>query len=86
MPTVYEQLSRAGVELDHHESDLYARVTPESRAIVEAYEFRNNVTTFRSQIDGTPWYDVPFAYDPYWTNGRNRLDEFNRLIATLTRD
>lgn len=30
------------------------------------YEFKNNVTTFKDNTTGAIWYDVPFAYDPYW--------------------
>ena len=63
---IYDDLLAAGVKLAHHESDLYAKVTPESEVIVENYEFRDNVTTFTSQVDGELWYDIPFAYDPYW--------------------
>lgn len=64
--TLMQEIIDAGVEIDHHESDLYVKVTPESRKIVDAYEFRCNVTTFRSRIDGTTWYDIPFAFDPFW--------------------
>jgi hypothetical protein len=64
--TIYEALKAAGVPLDSHESDLYALVTPESTRIVEAYRFRSNVTTFVSQIDKKRWYDIPFAYLPFW--------------------
>ena len=62
--TIYEQLKAAGVPLDHHESDLYARVEPKSRAIVAANY--PSAKMFRSQIDGELWYDIPFAYDPWW--------------------
>jgi len=24
------------------------------------------VTRFTNNIDGKPWYDVPFAYMPFW--------------------
>jgi hypothetical protein len=65
--SVYKLLKAAGVPLDHHESDLYAKVTPESRAIVADYEHRANVKTFRSETDkGEFWYDIPFAYEPWW--------------------
>lgn len=63
--SVYEQLQAAGVPLDHHESDLYAKVTPVSRAIVAGYEHRAIVQTFCGS-DGTAWYDIPFAYLPFW--------------------
>ena len=64
--TIYEDLKAAGVKLNSHESDLYAKVTPESKAIVDKYEYKNNVRQFNSQIDGQQWYDIPFAYDPFW--------------------
>lgn len=47
-------------ELDRHETDLYAKVTPESKELVDRYEFKNIVTTFKSALDGTLWYDIPF--------------------------
>ena len=63
---IYDKLKAAGIPLDSHESDLYAKVTPESKKIIADYEFKNNVKTFRSQIDKEGWYDIPFAYKPYW--------------------
>lgn len=63
---IYDDLKAAGVPLDHHESDLYAKVCPESRAIVARYEHRRIVRLFRSAIDGDLWYDIPFAYLPWW--------------------
>jgi len=64
--SIYADMKATGVEMDHHESDLYVPVTDATRAIVAEYEFRTNVTTFYSQIDKKPWYDIPFAYLPYW--------------------
>jgi len=63
---IYHDLKIAGVPLDNHESDLYALVVPASTAIVERYEHRANVRTFRSQLDGALWYDIPFAFLPWW--------------------
>ena len=66
METIYAQLKAAGVPLDHHESDLYAKVTPNSNRIVGGYEHKANVTQFTSQTDNAQWFDIPFAYDPFW--------------------
>ncbi len=63
--TIYQQLRAAGVQLDSHESDLYARVTPASDRIVAGYEHRDNVRRFFGD-DGAVWYDIPFAFDPFW--------------------
>lgn len=66
--SIYIELKEAGIPIDNHESDLYVLVTPESSKIVERY--RKNrvicVSTFRSNIDGKTWFDIPFCYDPYW--------------------
>lgn len=67
--TIYEQLQAAGVPLDHHESDLYAKDTPETRRILDAARTLGKCTSatrFRSQIDGAFWWDIPFHYDPFW--------------------
>jgi len=63
---IYQQLMDAGVELDHHESDLYAKVTPESTAIIKNYRMKDNVTVFTNKKDNKPWYDIPFAFTPFW--------------------
>lgn len=75
--TLYEQLLDAGFSevddtLHSHESDLYVKSTPESDAIVRGWLDENDYSEghsarkFRSEIDRTPWWDVAFAYDPYW--------------------
>ena len=64
--TTYEKALKAGLEIDNHESDLYLKDCEQARIIVAEHEFASNVTRFRSQIDGGIWFDVPFAYDPWW--------------------
>ena len=66
--SIYTDLKDACIELSSHESDLYAMVTPENKRIIENYKFKCNVRTFINQIDNKLWYDIPFAYDPYWEN------------------
>ena len=51
-------------EIDHHCSDLYCKVTPASRAIIDRYQFKNLVTTFIDNIDHELWYEIPFSYNP----------------------
>ena len=53
-------------DIDHHASDLYLKVTPESSALIERYQWKCNVTRFNSAIDDSLWFDVPFAYSPAW--------------------
>jgi len=63
--TLRQQLLAAGMkenEVDTHSSDLYVLKNDISIEFIENYEFKNNVTTFKSQIDGLIWYDIPFGY------------------------
>ena len=65
---LYEKLKAANIPMSNHYSDLYAKVTPESEKIIFRYEYSNMVRQFISEIDNTLWYDIPFAYQPYWDN------------------
>ncbi|MEE9366700.1 MAG: hypothetical protein V3W44_08445 [Dehalococcoidales bacterium] len=65
---ILEQMEKVGTEISSHCSDLYVPVTEETTKIVAEYKFKGNVTRFRSQVDGKPWFDIPFAYTPYWEN------------------
>lgn len=68
-PTTLAMLRAEGIEIDHHESDLYVRDTPRARAILKERDLK--FKTFRDS-NGDPWLDVPFAYEPFWEGKRNR--------------
>ena len=53
-------------DIDTHESDLYLRKNNISEEIVNEYEFKSNITTFRNNIDHVLWFDIPFANDDFW--------------------
>jgi len=66
---LYDEVIRLGIPYDSHESDLYIPVTPETEALIGEYEFRSNVTRFESEGTLLPrgmWFDIPFAYAPWW--------------------
>jgi len=72
--TIYQLLKEANCNIDSYCSDLYCFVDDTSRAIIEQYkkdylaEYKINfgVKTFKSNIDGLLWYDIPLSFDPYW--------------------
>lgn len=72
--TIYEEMKQADVPISSWQSDLYAKVCDKSVAIVNEYEFKENVKTFLSQDDNTFWFDIPFAFDPYW-DGLAKIDK-----------
>ena len=61
--------------IDHHESDLYLKACPVSRKLIERCGIGHNPSPFtympfKSNLDGTLWYDIPFCYTPFWERGR----------------
>ena len=74
--SIYEEMKKAGVVTANYCSDLYAEVNEASRAIVAAYEFKQNVTTFQSAIEGEGlFFDIPFAFDPEWEKREARVNK-----------
>lgn len=56
-------------EIGNHESDLHFKDTPDTRRVVGNYQDAGGAAIpqmFTSEIDGQPWFEVPFAYDPFW--------------------
>ena len=71
-PSLYEHFKAAGCEVDHHESDLYVKVTDRATEIIRRHcIFKENVTTFRDS-NGVLWFDLPFQFEPFWDKVRDR--------------
>jgi hypothetical protein len=68
--TLYEKLVAAGCEIGNHESDLHVKVSEKASIVIRAFLFHVGChgmpATFVSSIDGSLWYDIPFAYDPFF--------------------
>jgi hypothetical protein len=65
--SLYEDLINAGIETANHSSDLYFPVTPETTEILDRHPLEKKIAKqFRNNQDGKQWYDVPFAFLPYW--------------------
>lgn len=67
MKNIYEKVIELNIEFSAYCSDLYIPVNETTIKLVNDYEFKSNVTKFKSNIDSKPWFDIPFAYQPYWT-------------------
>lgn len=63
---IFERVKERGIQYNNWQTDLYIPVNDETKALIEQYEFRRNITTFVSNIDHKLWYDIPFAYTPGW--------------------
>lgn len=65
--SLYDEIATSGAGFDSHYSDLYFPVTEQTTAILAKWPTHGkNAKTFICQISRKPWYDVPFAYLPYW--------------------
>jgi len=65
--TIYQEVIERGIEHCNHNSDLYIPVTEETKELVQKYKLSGIMaSTFYTQDDKTLWYDIPFAYMPYW--------------------
>jgi hypothetical protein len=64
--SIYEKMKAAGVPIDRHESDLYVPVNDTTKAIIRDYELKDSVGCFLSCLDGKLWFDIPFAWLPFW--------------------
>lgn len=53
--------------IGHYCTDLYLKVNDVSRVIVRSLDNDALLSTFRSNIDGAIWYELPFCYIPGWT-------------------
>jgi hypothetical protein len=63
--TLYQALINAKVEVSNWQSDLYAPDNVEVREILKGFPSQTR-SRFRSDIDGSPMFEFPFAFDPFW--------------------
>ena len=71
---IFEQVKAAGIEYDNHESDLYIPVNDATAALIAQYEFKANVRVFTCNITKKIWYDIPFAYTPFWDKKKKTIE------------
>jgi hypothetical protein len=68
--TLYEELTAAGCEVGNSRSNLHVKCSDKAETIILYHCLlpNSNLTysQFRSNIDKSLWYEVPFAYDPFW--------------------
>ena len=63
--SLYSELLAAGVDISNHESDLYFEINDISDAILKNHP-EARPKRFLNQMTKTMWYEVYFAYDPWW--------------------
>jgi hypothetical protein len=63
--SIYQQMLEISVPIEHHESDLHVPATQKTQAIINDYEFKSNVQRYIGE-NQQAWFDIPFAYDPFW--------------------
>ena len=68
MSNLYEKCVEAGVPVEGRFGDMYIPVNPTTAELVKVHlkDGGTKPEIFTSQIDGKLWYDVPFAFKPFW--------------------
>ena len=64
MPDLYAMLVSAGVEVDNHESDLYAPNDGIVRECADKCGVKGE--PFTCQLTGRAMLDFPFHFTPFW--------------------
>lgn len=69
---LYAALVEMGATMENHEGDLYVKIDTNVIKLIARYKFKTQVKIFQSDIpNGGTWYDIPFAYVPYWKGDGN---------------
>lgn len=82
---IFEQVDSLGIPYASHCSDLYIPKNEQTEKIINAYEFKQNVTAFCAQDDKKTWYDIPFSFAPYFDHRQERFqrkDRYKRYILS----
>jgi hypothetical protein len=71
MATLFQELTAAGCEIGSHESDLHVKCCEKALTIIVDHVLLPGSTLqmpnqFVSNTDNSLWWDIPFAYDPFW--------------------
>lgn len=61
---LYADCVAAGIPVRNHESDLYIPVNETTRELLQKHD--KKAGTYTNQVEGDQWFDVPFAFTPYW--------------------
>ena len=66
--SLYQDLVKLGVPHSNRASDLYFPVTEQTTGLVKKWKKKTTlvVNKFTHEVEKTLWYEIPFAYDPFW--------------------
>mgnify|MGYP003290743098 CR=1 FL=1 len=65
----YIFLPKEDISYDYYSSDLYVRITEESKKIIKALHPKSLLSTFVDNIEHNQWYDLPFCKDGRFASG-----------------
>jgi hypothetical protein len=82
--TLYGDLLAAGIPMANHESDLYFADTSDSRAILARFSYSAKLAIrFGNSQNGEIWWDVPFAFLPWWEGREAGRQTVERWIGEI---
>lgn len=64
-PNLFDLVLSTHTPFSNHESDLYIPANDKTRAMLKEFPHLTK-TTFQNQVEGGTWFDIPFAFIPWW--------------------
>ena len=74
----YTFLPKADIGWDEYSSDLYVRITEESRGIMKELKPNALLETFIHNIEHDLWYDLPFCKDGRLASGMSLIGRIGK--------
>ena len=71
-------LPKKDIDWDEYSSDLYIRVTEESKKIIAELQPKSLLSTFTHNIEPDLWYDLPFCKDSRLGSGITLVGYVNK--------
>ena len=71
-------ISKKDIGWDEYSSDLYIRVTEESKKIIAELQPNSLLSTFTHNIEHDQWYDLPFCKNGILASGTSMVGTIRR--------
>lgn len=77
--TLYQECVECQIPMRNHASDLYIPANEDTIHLLKKHNKR--ATTFLNQVEGGLWFDVAFAFDPWWVAKANKISLTDAIKA-----
>ncbi len=76
--SLYQECLECKIPMANHASDLYIPANEDTIHLLKKHN--KHASTFINAVEGGLWFDVPFAFDPWW-EAKQRQVPLSQVIA-----